>query len=94
MQTYEEEKQEALEFEQEWAGKPYASLVCEQFIRDGVKSDPKECVCGGSGWIVTPYDTVTQCSQHYKGQPHPDDPIDVFWETSEGLSMLAKMPPR
>ncbi len=35
--------------------------------------NPKDCLCGGSGWLRSAYDTVHACQTHNRGQVHPED---------------------
>lgn len=47
--------------------------------------DPKECLCHGSGWVISDLDTAHKCHVHYKGQPHPED--DYAWEDDHEEAM-------
>ena len=34
--------------------------------------DPAQCICGGSGWWLTPFDTWERCAYSAHVGPHPD----------------------
>jgi hypothetical protein len=34
---------------------------------------PDKCPCGGSGWLLSDYDTWHECGLHRHGAPHPED---------------------
>lgn len=34
---------------------------------------PDKCPCGGSGWLLSDYDTWHECGLHSHGAPHPED---------------------
>jgi len=36
------------------------------------QQDPKDCPCGGSGWILSQLDTFHECPAHHEGQSHPE----------------------
>ena len=40
---------------------------------------PFDCWCGGSGWVLSDWDTFHECPHHYNGQPNNDSP-EWEWE--------------
>ena len=50
---------------------PQHVVNCNHF--DWTKQDPKECVCRGSGWFYSSYDSLEKCRAHYDGQLSPED---------------------
>lgn len=44
-----------------------------EYIRNHAREDPEECLCRGSGWSLSPFDTWEHCPIHYTGQPGPED---------------------
>ena len=34
--------------------------------------DPAQCICGGSGWWLTPFDTWESCAYSAHVGPHPE----------------------
>jgi hypothetical protein len=55
----------------------YAACELGSFAHE----DHEECGCR-AGWFLSEVDTFHTCPFHYKGQPHPEDPIEA-WEAWE-----------
>ncbi len=58
----------------------------EYLIRGGSFSspDPKECACGGSGWILHPFDVWYACPINSHTGPHPEEYYEEDWEENCG----------
>lgn len=50
----------------------YFQRLHEHSTRGAERSDPDECACNGSGWILSSCDVWEKCSRHYDGQEHPE----------------------
>jgi hypothetical protein len=50
----------------------------QEHVRNVANPDPTQCGCHGVGWILSSWDTWSQCPAH-PGRPHPemDPPDDV-----------------
>jgi len=70
------------------AGEPYPVQVGSAFggpVCISVSKEAANCGCRGGGWHYTDLDSIHQCPQHYRHQPHPEcgEP-DVKLTTCEG----------
>ena len=41
--------------------------------------NPHDCLCRGTGWMVSDWDTYHRCQTHHRGQPHPEDDRPQDW---------------
>lgn len=58
--------------EHELANMSWQARIADEYKRGG-NPDIARCPCNGSGWIVSPVETVSQCPFHFRGQPHPEE---------------------
>ena len=40
--------------------------------------NPSTCLCNGSGWLLSDFDTWHKCQTHNQGQPYPEDDESDF----------------
>lgn len=45
--------------------------AAREFAQNSAEHDADLCACGGSGWVLSPYDTWESCPAH--SGVHPDD---------------------
>lgn len=53
------------------------------------ETNPNTCPCGGSGWLLSDYDTFHRCHIH-GGTPHPEDERDDFDWKAHRCRLLVK----
>jgi hypothetical protein len=72
-QTYQEEKKEALYFESLSQGEAIAHNLNVQGRYES-HEDAAKCICHGSGYWLSDFDTWETCPVHYStDKPHPED---------------------
>lgn len=64
--------QEDMAREHELASMNWRQRLADEYAQGG-NPDISRCPCHGSGWIVSPVETVTRCPYHHRGQPHPEE---------------------
>jgi hypothetical protein len=54
------------------------------------ETNPRQCPCRGSGWLLSDYDTWHRCAAHGAGVPHPEDEETEFDAKAHRMEMLRK----
>lgn len=67
------QEQEAREYDEAMSQfSNYPQLVVHNYGREGMHPDRDICICQGSGWWLSPYDTWETCGHHNTGQSDPE----------------------
>ena len=55
-----------------WQSNTLTTEAVRQWCNARVDSDPNICLCRGTGWMLSDWDTEHMCPAHYAGQMSPE----------------------